>query len=156
MPNGRTFNTPETMIILVMVSVKTLTEQQKRFNWDRPDKCPKCLSEKIWGHGFVTFSPSEAQGVLYLKRYRCQACHCVMTLKPAGFYRHHRSTIAFIFHQLKSYFCRAVPLNQLFRQRINHWVRKFCLKVKMDSILNSESNFWKILQNFYDKSIPFF
>jgi hypothetical protein len=72
----------------VEVCVKTLMEQGRKYRWKRPERCPKCKSVGVWGHGYVSayFDEAGSQSV-FLKRYRCPECGVVIRLRPGGYWR---------------------------------------------------------------------
>ena len=124
-------------------------EQKLRTRSD-PDKCPKC-SNKLWGHGFLLFND------LYLKRYRCNSCSSVITMKPSQFWKKYQSTISSIYHQLK---CRLEkhhwPISTK-RQRANQWLDKFITFIRMlYGLDNCGMTLVERLDSLYYKRIPFF
>jgi hypothetical protein len=60
----------------------------RQYRWDKPQQCPKCRSNRLWGHGYVEayFDEAGSQGVL-LKRYRCPQCGVVLRLRPKGYWQ---------------------------------------------------------------------
>jgi hypothetical protein len=81
------------MIIFVCVSLKEIFDQQREFIWPRPDRCPRCELSKVWGHGFVLgYFDDLAEGV-YLRRYRCPECGCVIRLRPQGYFARIQASI---------------------------------------------------------------
>jgi len=41
---------------------------------------------KLWGHGFVLAYFDDIAGGVYLRRYRCPECRCVVRLRPMGYF----------------------------------------------------------------------
>ena len=81
------------MIFSVFVSIKEIISRGRDFPWPRPDVCPRCDGKQVWGHGFVAgFSDGFVDGVL-LRRYRCPDCHCVLRLRPSGFFKRFHASI---------------------------------------------------------------
>ena len=75
------------MVMEVRCDVKEVQESGKSYGWPRPDRCPRCKGGRIWGHGFVwAFFESLLEG-LFLRRYRCPCCGCIMRMKPAGYFQ---------------------------------------------------------------------
>ena len=84
------------MILLVCVKLNEIYQQGRKFKWIKPEICPRCGSFKIWGHGFVpAYFDGFAQEIL-LRRYRCPDCHCVIRMKPKGYFRRFHATIRMI------------------------------------------------------------
>lgn len=48
------------LILFVEVCVKRLVEQGRKYHWQRPERCPKCQSVGVWGHGYVSAYFDEA------------------------------------------------------------------------------------------------
>lgn len=137
------------MIITADISVSDLEIQQRSFVWSKPACCLRCL-HSLWGHGHV-FSNG-----LFLKRYRCDKCKLVVTMKPAGRWPKYRSTITEIYesinHRLTSY--RSLISSR--RSRENHWLKKFVSFSRMlygDSAIGSHLP--EYLDFFFVKGIPF-
>jgi len=77
------------MVMEVNCDVKEINEKEagRSYEWPRPDICPHCSGVRIWGHGFVwAFFECFLEG-LYLKRYRCPCCGCVIRMKPRGYFQ---------------------------------------------------------------------
>jgi hypothetical protein len=83
------------LILFVEVCVKRLVEQGRQYSWERPERCPKCQSVRLWGHGYVEayFDEAGSRCVL-LKRYRCPQCGVVIRLRPSGYWRRIQATVA--------------------------------------------------------------
>jgi hypothetical protein len=92
---GPAHPTNKVLILFVEVCVKTLMEQGRQYRWERPERCPKCQGNRVWGHGYVTayFDEAGSQSVL-LKRYRCPQCRVVIRLRPSGYWRRIQATVA--------------------------------------------------------------
>jgi len=92
---GPAHPTNKVLILFVEVCVKTLVELGRQYRWERPERCPKCQGNRVWGHGYVTayFDEAGSQCVL-LKRYRCPQCRVVIRLRPSGYWRRIQATVA--------------------------------------------------------------
>lgn len=86
--------TNKILILFVEVCVKRLVELGRQYRWERPERCPKCQSVRVWGHGYVSayFDEAGSQSV-FLKRYRCSQCRVVMRLRPLGYWRRIQATV---------------------------------------------------------------
>ena len=111
------------MIIFVSVCIKEIVAKGRDFPWPRPDECPRCNGRRIWGHGFVPAFFDGYSCQVFLRRYRCPDCHCVLRLRPLGYFKRFqapiekiRSSIAF---RLQN---RRWPPS-LSRARQGHWLR---------------------------------
>lgn len=60
-------------------------QKGKKNCWPRPELCLRCHGRQLWGHGYVASYFDGFDQPLYLKRYRCPACGCVIKMKPAGY-----------------------------------------------------------------------
>lgn len=83
-PGGPNKGVP--MILSFFVSIKMIVEMGREFPWPRPGSCPRCKSNRVWGHGFegVLFDGFVEQ--VMLRRWRCPDCRCVMRARPAGYF----------------------------------------------------------------------
>jgi len=70
------------MITFVAVVLKDVFEQGRDYEWERPEKCPRCNHYKVWSHGFIQRFFDDFFTCLSLKAYRCPNCGCVITLRP--------------------------------------------------------------------------
>jgi hypothetical protein len=89
----------QVLILFVDLCVKRLVELGRKYQWQRPERCPKCQGVRVWGHGYVTayFDEAGSQGV-FLKRYRCGECRVVIRLRPSGYWRRIQAAVAAV-HQ---------------------------------------------------------
>ena len=83
------------LILFVEVCVKRLVELGRQYRWQRPERCPKCQGNRVWGHGYVEAYFDEAgSACVLLKRYRCPQCRVVIRLRPVGYWRRIQATVA--------------------------------------------------------------
>jgi hypothetical protein len=62
---------------------------------ERPERCPKCQGNRVWGHGYVEAYFDEAGSpCVLLKRYRCPQCGVVIRLRPSGYWKRIQATVA--------------------------------------------------------------
>lgn len=89
------------MIYSVAVNLKEILDQGKLYEWIKPDTCPNCFMKNcLWGHGFVlAFFDTFLEGV-YLRRYRCPCCGCVIRMKPEGYFRGFQAPVKTIFNDI--------------------------------------------------------
>jgi hypothetical protein len=80
------------MVLASEVSVNELVEQGKDFPWNRPH-CPHC-GARCWWHGFVLAFFSMIPAGVFIRRCRCPHCRSVHRLKPVGYVRRFRWTLA--------------------------------------------------------------
>lgn len=74
------------MILTVCVKLNKIYEQGRNFPWIRPHACPRCTSARVWGHGFVlAYFDGFAKGI-WLRRFRCPDCNCIVRMKPKGYF----------------------------------------------------------------------
>jgi hypothetical protein len=81
------------MIIFVCVPLKEIFKQGRQFVWPRPERCPRCALSKVWGHGFVLAYFDDINAGVYLRRYRCPECGCVIRLRPLGYFSRIQASI---------------------------------------------------------------
>ena len=102
------------MILSVCAKLNEIHEQGCKFNWTKPDRCPRCNSARLWGHGYVpAYFDGFAEGLL-LRRFRCPDCGCIFhrwqhmrswnldslqkCMSTAGFITYHATATSFLFN----------------------------------------------------------
>jgi hypothetical protein len=81
------------MIFSVLVSIKEIVERGRDFPWPRPQMCPRCEGHRVWCHGFVTAFFDGFSEQVFLRRYRCPECRCVMRARPSGYFERVQASI---------------------------------------------------------------
>jgi hypothetical protein len=117
------------MIIFVLVSIKEIVEHGRDFPWPRPSVCPRCEGHRIWCHGFVTvfFDGFDAQ--VFLRRYRCPECRCVMRLRPSDYFKRIQAPIETIRSSIAFRLVNGRWPPGGSRSRQGHWLRSLSRKV---------------------------
>ncbi len=117
------------MIITVKADINEIYEKGKNYPWKKPDKCPNCHDTVIWGHGSVLCYFACILVGIYLKRYRCPGCHCVMKLKPVGYFRKFQTSIAEIHKSVTYRIKNGKYKKEIPRSRQHWWYRNLRKKV---------------------------
>lgn len=116
-------HTVKSMIITFWVSIKEIEEQGRDFRWPRPDSCPCCHGDRLWGHGFVWVYYDDFPGGIWLRRYRCPLCGAVHRLKPVGYFPRFQASIS----QIRETLSYRVRLGGwppgVCRVRCGHWLK---------------------------------
>lgn len=81
------------MILYFPVNVKSLFEQGKGYQWQRPERCPLCKGLRLCGHGYVERYFEGFADALWVKRYRCPECKAVHTCRPDTYWKGFRYPI---------------------------------------------------------------
>jgi hypothetical protein len=126
------------MIVFTNVELTLLAQQGKNFQWKKPCSCPRCNHESLWGHGFVTAIFNGFKEPLFLKRFRCNRCGLVMTIRPKGFWSRFQSSITLIYQAIM---CRLSSLcwpKFLTRQRGGQWIKRYLLFIRSHYGENNE------------------
>lgn len=89
------------MIQFVNVLLKAIFVQGREFPWERPSQCPRCGHLMVWGHGYVQVLFDGFDDPLWLKRYRCPNCSCIIQMRPVSHFSRFQSSKATIRHALK-------------------------------------------------------
>lgn len=110
------------MIICVSVNLKRLFRDQQKYRWPRPTACPRCRTGGLWGHGFVLAYFDDLPAGVFLRRYRCPDCGCVIRLKPEGFFRRFQASIETIRSSLASRLSGGGYLARISANRQRHWL----------------------------------
>lgn len=110
------------MIQFIEVILKEIFEQGRKFSWKRPSKCPKCSSVRVWGHGFVPALFDGFDVPLFLKRYRCPDCGCVITMRPKSHFSRFQSSRDTIRSSLQNRIVHGRWPLDLTSARMRHWL----------------------------------
>lgn len=113
----------ETMIIAVVAMLKEILTKGKDYPWPRPAECPECKRKRLWGHGFVSAWFDECPSPIFLRRYRCPECDCVIRLKPEGYFARFHCTIEALRTDLSHRIRTSRWLPGTSRSRQGHWLR---------------------------------
>ena len=116
------------MIIFVGVSLKEIFKKQRKFVWPRPDGCPRCRMSKLWGHGYVEAYFDDLTGPVYLRRYRCPECRCVIRLRPKGYFPRIQASIETIRTSLGHRLREGRWPAGTSRSRQRHWLNRLITK----------------------------
>ena len=81
------------MIQFVDVALKIIFAQGRNFLWKKPSECPRCTNWKVWGHGHVERNFEGFSVPLWLKRYRCPECGCIIQMRPSSHFSRFQSSI---------------------------------------------------------------
>lgn len=113
----------EILILFVAVKIKEILALGKGYPWRKPKHCPRCHISGVWGHGFVLAYFDGLSEGLWLRRYRCPLCGCVVRLRPDGYLSRFQASVESIrlslSHRLEK--GRWPPI--VSRSRQSHWMR---------------------------------
>ena len=113
----------EAMIIFVCADLKKILHKRRKYPWPKPKVCPRCQMSKLLGHGFVLSYFDDVPGGVYLRRYRCPECCCVIRLRPGGYFPRIQATIETIRSSLSKRMGQGRYLLGLSRSRQRHWLK---------------------------------
>jgi len=111
------------MVISVSCEVKEIFEKGKDYEWSKPEICPCCKASKVWGHGFVGAFFDGYPGFVFLRRWRCASCRCVIRVRPCGYFRRFQATIEEIRNRLSSRISGGHWQPGMSHTRQGHWLR---------------------------------
>ena len=129
-PNTAGFGT-FAMLKITHVCVERLSADGKKYKWEKLSECPGCKSKRVWGHGYVCGYFEGFTSPLWLKRFRCDNCHVVITLKPSGYFRRFQTSIKSIYEALNKRFNSGKWPAKVTRQRAGQWLRRFITFLRM-------------------------
>lgn len=118
------------MILFVSVNLKQLFKDQRKYSWPRPECCPQCEVSHVWGHGFVLAYFDGLPAGVFLRRYRCPQCGCVIRVRPKEFFRRFQATIATIRASLQHRLTVGRYLSGMSLSRQRHWLNSLKRSVK--------------------------
>ena len=128
-------NTRMIMISLISVRLKDLFELGQEYPWKMPEKCPRCGCDRVWGHGYVSACFDGYAVPLWLKRYRCPCCSCVIRMRPCSHFRGFQASIDTIRSTLMHRLTKGRWPPGLFGSRPRHWLE--ALKRKGAALLGN-------------------
>jgi hypothetical protein len=111
------------MVISVSCKVKEIFERGKDYVWLKPEICPRCKKSHVLGHGFVGAYFDGFPGFVYLRRWRCPACFCVIRVRPSGYFRRFQATIEEIRSRLSSRISGGHWPPEMSHSRQGNWLR---------------------------------
>jgi hypothetical protein len=118
------------MISFVDVALKAIFSQGRNFLWQRPAKCLRCANWKVWGHGHVQRNFEGFSVPLWLKRYRCPECHCIIQMRPTSHFSRFQSSRNAIHSALVERIIRGKwPPGHSGRMR--HWLRNLRRQIRV-------------------------
>ena len=77
---------------------------------------------RLWGHGFVLAYFDQITDGLYLRRYRCPDCHCIIRMKVKGYFARFHATTRTIRCCLEYRLSNDRWLTMLSTSRQRHWL----------------------------------
>lgn len=133
------------LILIYLLNLKLIQEQKKYYRWNRPKKCPKCFSSRLWGHGFVQRYFIGYESALWMKRWLCADCRSVHTARPfqypPGFQYPKKTIYNAIENRLQ---------NKTYLQESSYQLQQYWLKaLKFQSQLK---NSWTNLKHYFSES----
>ena len=118
------------MILSVSDSIKKIVEWGRDFPWSRPDTCPRCRGNRVWGHGFTGAFFDGCIEQVVLRRWRCPDCRCVMRARPDGYFDRFQAPIEKIRSSIAFRFATGRWPPGTSRSRQGHWLRSLSRNVK--------------------------
>jgi len=118
------------MVIFFPVVLKQLFHLGRFYPWPKPERCPRCGSSRLWGHGFVEAFFDGFDQSLLLRRYRCPDCGCLIRLRPQGYFKRFQTPVAIIRSSVEQKEKTGRWLTGLSRTRQCHWFRSLGKKIK--------------------------
>lgn len=91
------------MILYFRIKVKELFKLGKEYPWIKPERCPNCKGNRLWGHGFTQRCFKGYPEKIWLKRYRCPDCKKVHTIRPISYW-------------IRFHYCKFIILRSLIKK----------------------------------------
>jgi len=117
------------LILFVAAKIKEIFRLGREYPWPRPEICPRCRQRGVWGHGYVLAYFDGFNEGLFLKRYRCPGCGCVIRLRPEGYLSRFQAPIATIRLRLSHRIKHGRWPPGVSRSRQGHWLRALRRKI---------------------------
>ena len=123
----------------------------RRYRFPRPPNCLKegCKSQRLWGHGYTEAYFDGYDKPICLRRYRCEDCGCVYTIRPFGYWPRHHVPVRIIIQRLCQRIKQGVwdKSKGLTRQRQGHWLRALKKNIKIYIGLSFQGSIWGVLSS---------
>ncbi|MFC1833475.1 hypothetical protein ACFL2Q_01905 [Thermodesulfobacteriota bacterium] len=117
------------MILNVLVCFKEIVVQGRDFPWPRPDRCPRCGGCRLWGHGFVRAIFDAVDEHVFLRRFRCPDCGCVVKLRPDGYFSRFQASVSTIRSRIAFRLLTGRWRSGMSRSRQWYWLRNLTRRV---------------------------
>jgi predicted RNA-binding Zn-ribbon protein involved in translation (DUF1610 family) len=118
------------MVFFFPVILNDLFESGRKYQWPKPGSCARCSSIRLWGHGYVTACFDGFNAPLFLKRYRCPDCGCIIRLRPEGYLKRFQASIATIRSSIESKVQTGKWIDVISRSRQQHWFKSLVKRIK--------------------------
>ena len=115
-------------------SLAELFSLGKLYPWPRPGWCPRCGSQRLWGHGYVRRYFDGVSEPLWIKRWRCPECGGVHTCRPDSHWRRFLAPIAVILASLVGKITGRIWPRSECRQRQQYWYRGSTIQSRFDGL----------------------
>jgi hypothetical protein len=140
------------LIVHFEIDIKDLFVAGKNYPWPRPEVCPCCGGQRLWGHGYTPRYFDGCPRLIWFKRYVCVDCHSVHTLRPKTHWRRFQATVATILKSLRIKIAENRWVDGLSRQRQQYWLRGFRTRLKVDNPSDGIITY-KLLRNLLRENI---
>ena len=117
------------LILFISAKIKEIFRLGREYPWPRPEICPGCRQSGVWGHGYVQGYFDGFDEGIYLKRYRCPGCGCVIRLRPKGYFSRFQAPIDAIRSSLSRRIRHGRWPPGVSRSRQGHWLRALRRKI---------------------------
>lgn len=118
------------MVFFFPVILNDLFKSGRDYQWPKPNSCTRCSSCRLWGHGYVTAYFDGFNLPLFLKRYRCPDCGCIICLRPEGYFKRFQASIEKIRSSILSRVQTGKCLSELDHNRQRHWFNSLTKNIK--------------------------
>ena len=118
------------LILYIAAKIKEVFKLGRKYPWPRPEICPRCRARRVWGHGYVLAYFDGVREGLWLRRYRCPECGCVVRLRPDGYLSRFWASVDSIRLSLSHRLEKGRWPPHLSRSRQRHWMRALRRKVE--------------------------
>jgi hypothetical protein len=122
------------LVLSLSVNLANIMSLGKLYPWPRPERCPRCGSHRLWGHGYVSRYFDGTPDFLWMKRWRCPECGAVHTCRPDSHWRRFLAPIATIFASLIGKLAEIPWQKDDSRQRQQYWYRGYLMQSQFDGL----------------------
>jgi hypothetical protein len=118
------------MVFFFPVILNDLFKFGRDYQWPKPCSCDRCSGCRLWGHGYVRACFDGFNEPLFLKRYLCPDCGCVICLRPEGYLKRFQAPVEVIRSSIQSKVEAGKWLAEICRNRQRHWYKSLLKNIK--------------------------
>ncbi len=134
------------MILIFRLNLEIIKDLGKKYLWNKPNMCPSCRGNRLWGHGFVLRYFQGFHLGLWMKKWRCPDCGAVHTGRPYDYppgFQHSENTI---YNAIRNKLSQKSYLKEISYQTQQYWHKALSFQSRLN-------NNWIDIEKFFTQYI---